>query len=450
MKEITKILTCVALAILMLCPCFLMGSCKNDENDKKKPDEPFGEQIDIYKDYTLPVLEISTVGGNVVSKIIEQGCSASVKNAEDELSITNMAAKIKGFGDAVWLMEKKSYLLSFDQKINLLGAGSGEASDWVLMANHGDYTMLRNHLAYTVAKNILTNIGYVSGSAFAQLYINGEYLGMYQVLERVQFDENRLNYTFEQDVDDTSYLVKIDSAATTQIDAAEGTNYFTISSKTFYIENQGVSEKQCTYLSSYYSEMMTAVNNGVQASVEKYIDVDSLVDIYILHEFFKNADVGNSGFYMVKEKGGKIVFTAPWDFYGCAGNDESLTDTTASNLCAGNGTNKHDGANPITYRMMRRNWFIDKVVARWEQVKADLLACAGELDAFYNAHKSDIEANYEKWDVWGVKTHKQPVTILKLKSYEENLDQLRSFIEKRYTWMEKTINTKQIYSQSKD
>jgi len=437
------------MAVIFALSCLSLMSCKGskDGGKDKNNDPSKQDQVDPYKDNTLPVLEVSTENGKIISKIVSQKCSVNAKNT-DENAFSEKSAKMKGFGDAVWRMTKKTYLLTFEEKINLLGVGSGEANDWVLAANHADFTMMRNYLAYTAAKNVFTNIPYVTGSAFINLYINGEYEGVYQVLERVQFDENRLNYKFEPGVNDTNYLVKLDFEADTQMDSVLNTNCFAISNKKFYIDNQGITAQQCTYVASYYNSMINAINSGNQAQVQTYIDIDSLVDVYLLHEFFKNTDVGNAGFYMVKEKGGKIVFTAPWDFFRCAGNDDSITDNSASNLCAGNGVSKHDGANPITYRLMRRKWFVDKAVARWNEIKGELAGISGEIDTLYNENKGDLEANFEKWDVIGNKTDKQPKMILKLKSYKENVDHLKKFVDERYSWMDRYFNSNGVYSQA--
>lgn len=446
MKNITKKLLCILLASSFAASCFLLTSCKDKKKDENKPDDTIvQEQEDPYKDYSLPVLEVSTENGKIISKVVSQNCSVNAKNTDESTAFDGAGAKMKGFGDAVWRMTKKTYLLTFDEKINLLGVGTGAANDWVLSANHADPGLLRNYLAYNAAKTVLTNIPYVTGSMFVQLYINGEYEGVYQVVERVQFDENRLNYTFEAGVNDTNYLVMLDFEADTQIDSVSGENCFAISSKKYYIANEGVTTKQCTYVSNYYNSMITAVNNGTQSQVEQYLDIDSLVDTYILHELFKNGDVGNSRFYMVKEKGGKIVFTAPFDFYRSAGNEEGLQD----GLCAGNGVTKHDGANPIMYRLMRRRWFVDKVIARWNEVKDELKNTATVLDEFYGAHKSDLEANFEKWDVMGEKTDKQPEEILELKTHKEQVEYLGKWFDERHSWMDRYFNSSAVYSQLK-
>lgn len=450
MKNVVKNTLSIFLALIFAVSCLSLSSCnsKKDSNNDKTNDPVKDEQLDPYKDNTLPVLEVSTENGKIISKVVSQKCSVNAKNVEEN-AFSDAAAKMKGFGDAVWRMTKKTYLLTFDEKINLLGVGSGAANDWVLAANHADASMMRNYIAYTAAKNILTKIPYVTGSAFVNLYINGEYEGVYQVLERVQFDENRLNYEFEPGVNDTNYIIKLDSEADIQIDSVENTNVFVISSKEYYIANSGVTPTQCSYVSNYFNTMMTAITNGNQKEIEKYVDIDSLVDMYILHEYFKNTDVGNANFYMVKEKGGKVVFVAPWDFFRSAGNDDCLEDVSASNLCAGNGVTKHDGANPITYRLMRRKWFVDKAVARFNEVKDKLAELPATIDAFYEANKSDLEANFVKWDVFGVKTDKQPEDLLKLKTYKEHVDQLKKFITDRHSWMDRYFNSTGVYSQTK-
>ena len=453
MKNIFIKTLSILLAALFAFGTLSLYSC-NSTKDKNKKDPDNGEQAEeqeneAYKDYAMSVLEISTENGSVKSKVVAQKCSVSTAHTEDENKITDQSAKIKGYGWSTWRMTKKSYLLSFDEKVNLFNIGSGAAKDWVLAANFADFTMQRSHLAYTVAKNVLTNIPYVTGSTFVQLYVNGEYEGVYEVLEMVQFDENRLDYTFEPGVNDTNYLVRLDFEADIQIDSDSTVNYFAISSKKYYIENEGMTAAQLSYVSAAYNSMMTAIGSGNQKDVEALIDIDSAVDMYILHEFFKNSDVGFSGFYTVKEKGGKIVFTAPWDFYRCAGNDESIGDYSSKNLFAGDGVTKTDGSNPIFYRLIRRTWFVDKVVARWNEIKDELANVHSSVNEFDNIYGADIEANFTKWRGIGEKNDNQPEEVVNMKSYVAQVRYLQQWIYDRYAWLDSHINSSAFYSQVK-
>ena len=382
--------------------------------------------------------------------MVSQKCSVNALNTSDENVLEDQKGTVKGFGFSVWRLPKKTYVVSFNNAVNLLGVGSAKAKEWVLAANAADFTMLRNHLAYTVAATVLDKIPYVTGSAFAQLYINGEYSGVYQVVERVQFDAARLDYKFEPGVNDTNYLVRLDFEADVQIDSDAATNYFAISNKKYYIENKGMTQSQLSYVSAAYNSMMSAIGTGNQNQVESIVDIDSLVDTYILHEYFKNSDVGYSGLYTVKEKGGKIVFTAPFDFYRSAGNDESIANYSPEALFPGDGVTKYDGSNPIFYRLMRRKWFVDKVIARWNEVKAELSKVPSMIDEFDAQFGADMEENAKAWgDIIGTKNDRQPPEVLELETYDANVKYLKDWFEARYTWLDKFMNSSSVYSQLK-
>ena len=65
---------------------------------------------------------------------------------------------------------------------------------------------------------------------------------------------------------------------------------------------------------------------GDEQTIEGLVDIDSLVDTYILEEYSKNIDVGWSSFFMYKKAGGKLYFGPPWDFDLAFGNDYRLDD----------------------------------------------------------------------------------------------------------------------------
>jgi uncharacterized repeat protein (TIGR02543 family) len=140
---------------------------------------------------TLPIISISTQNNKKIgSKTIYIGCSVNVGDNNIGCSLRNASAKIRGRGNSTWSQfQKKSYRLKFDSKTDLLGLGS--AKDFLLISNSFDMSQMRNYAAYTLAGLFGDNV--TTKCAFAHLYVNGEYTGLYLVTEHTEVGKNRVN-----------------------------------------------------------------------------------------------------------------------------------------------------------------------------------------------------------------------------------------------------------------
>ena len=99
---------------------------------------------------------------------------------------------------------------------------------------------------------------------------------------------------------------------------------------------------------------------------------------------------------------------------------------------------------------MRRKWFVDKVIARWNEVKADLAKVPSMIDEFNAEFGADMEENAKAWDdIIGTKNDRQPTEVLELKTYGDNVKYLKEWFEARYTWLDTFINSNNVYSQLK-
>lgn len=61
--------------------------------------------------------------------------------------------------------------------------------DWVLYACYVDKTCLRNAVAYTVGQNLGR---WNPRFRFVEVILNGDYVGLYNVVEKIKLDKNRL------------------------------------------------------------------------------------------------------------------------------------------------------------------------------------------------------------------------------------------------------------------
>lgn len=101
-------------------------------------------------------------------------------------------ANIKGFyghGNDSWKAPKKSYNLKFDSTVDLLGMGADE--DYVLLAGYRENSLM----SYVVSGEMTKAVGFDFAPEFrmVNLYVGGEYLGIYYLTEKIEIDTNRFD-----------------------------------------------------------------------------------------------------------------------------------------------------------------------------------------------------------------------------------------------------------------
>ncbi len=112
---------------------------------------------------------------------------------------------IRGRGNSTWLWyPKKPYRLKFNESQKLLGISKNK--DWVLLANYRDVSLSMNAFCSLAARHL--GIPFTTPVRFAEVFLNGEYVGIYQVAEQVEAGGNRVDVESEKglllslDVDD--------------------------------------------------------------------------------------------------------------------------------------------------------------------------------------------------------------------------------------------------------
>ncbi|MBQ4108311.1 MAG: CotH kinase family protein [Clostridia bacterium] len=256
---------------------------------------------------SLPILSVNTVNGaEITSKNEYLGCFVSASGESAEHTFNNASAKIRGRGNTTWDYDKKPYRLKFNGEVDLFGMG--EAKDYILLANHSDLSMSRNYLAQSVA-SLFESINQTSSCQFVDLYLNGEYRGVYLVCEQIEFDKNRIEVTGNETLD-TSYLIEMDGHVNG--DFTVGSDHYTLK-----VPNKDEVESFDEYeafIYSYLCEALSAAKGDDYSLVCELIDVRSFAEAYIVYELFNCVDAGYSSFNIYKEAGGKLYCGPVWDF----------------------------------------------------------------------------------------------------------------------------------------
>lgn len=384
----------------------------------------------------LPVVLINTETGKDVKSKTEY-INAEISMFEKGSPSVFKEAEIRGRGNNTWTYPKKSYKVKFKNKQQPFGLGSGSDRIWVLLANHCDQSLLRNHFAFELAR-AFDRIEFAPASTSVDVYLNGEYRGVYLLAEEIKVGDSRVDVSKDATQADTGFLVELSAYA-------QGDWIFNVGRRQYQVrsdlsDDPQIAQKQFEFISEYMRKCWDAGRTGDREEIEKYIDINSYVDTYLVEEITKNLDLGWDSFYLHKDKGGKLVLGPLWDFDLSYGNSnegcEFYTDIYA-------GIDSRNGlGNPWYVEASKHAWFRELIVQRWDEVYDDIVSklperILAEGRRGFNAYSR----NFIKWPIFGTRQNRETEFITRLKNYKEHYEYFAEWIKNRIDWLHNYFHT---------
>lgn len=279
-------------------------------------------ELMFYQSANVATMYIDTVTGSIDrlnrDKAYSEQASVMLYTAEGILNSTDSKAYIKGRGNATWHYGKKPYLLTLSSAGDLLGMG--EATKWVLLANAADANNLNNKLVMDLARQ--TGQWWVPENAFVDLYVNGEYTGLYLLTEKVEVGPSRL------DIDPYSdeFLCKVDLEKRRR---SLKNPIKTQLGRTVEISSPDpLSEQERIDIINKINQMEEIIISGSDLSEVENFDLDSWVQKYLLDEISANIDADLVSSYFYYSDG--VFFGGPvWDYDMSFGNESRNISSTA-------------------------------------------------------------------------------------------------------------------------
>ena len=279
-------------------------------------------------DSTLPCIFIETENSKPITSTTRyQDATLTVTGAQYAHYNITLDTQIRGRGHSSFdgkaaltdYASKNSYRIKLSEKANLLGVGETADKDWVLISGKYDVSALRNYLIWHLADQLGT-IPYVPACTWVNVYINGDFRGMYTLAEKIEVASDRVNIDESPSTDPNTvgYLVEYDLRGAYEAGAKKDLDYFYIPGldETFAwsIKSEVYNTEVTAAIRAHLIACNAAIMSGVRSEMAEYVDMDSFIDMFILQELSKNPDAGCSSFYMQRDAGGKLCLTAPWDF----------------------------------------------------------------------------------------------------------------------------------------
>ena len=348
-------------SVLLFCACtpvFLRMESFGENGEKEAvSEEDASESASSGKGSSIPVRDrisdsipsvfITTKSGSLAyveadKENAESGYMTILSEAGDPV-YSGQLERLKGRGNTSWDAPKKSYSLKLSSRASLLGMEAAE--NWILTANYYDGAYIRNAMGAWLSERAGLP-GTVQGR-FVDLYGNGEYRGLYQLMERVELQEGR-------------------------IDAAGG----------WLLE-------------------MDYTGKGIFA----YLDLDSFARKYLLEEVLLNMDMGVTSHYLYLDESGRLHEGPLWDLDNALGRGNYEEDQ----LLALQGDPARNQMLRWYIRLCANDVFYDRVLEIWEkQVFPALLEAEEAADQMLEPLRDSIRADRERWP--GVHSTTMPET----------------------------------------
>ncbi len=358
-----------------------------------------------------------------------------------------LAGEIRGRGHSTWGWPKKPYKIKLEEKTSLLGMT--EAKRWVLLSDYADETFLRNTAAFEMAR-CMGSFQFVPHAIPVDVYLNGIYQGVYTLGEQLEVKSSRLALDDNLANVETGYLLEI-GGADPNTDKA-GWNCFDLPSgcgtdiliKSPDTENDPNAEYNWTqehfdFIYDYMCKADTAITT--LTDYEKYIDVDSFIDWFLVHELSYNLDsCFRRSCYVTKPKLGKLKMGPVWDFDLAFGNmymDNPKYDDWAT--VGSSDRSSYIGLTWFNY-LMTDEKFRSRARARWDEIKDEMTDSAvSAIDAFKPKLIPSAEVNFEIWNTLSAANGFQPKEMSKYQSYFDQVLYLKKFINNRKRWIDENL-----------
>lgn len=209
---------------------------------------------------------------------------------------------LRGHGNSTWRADKKPFNLYLDNAAPLLGNAPGV--NWVLLANAYDHSNVRNSVIFDIAHE--TSEQWNPHASYVDVYVNGQYQGLYLLAEKVEAAPNRLPL----EPNDILLNFELSYRALTSPyirDILPG-----ISAEVSYIAPMQMHQWDTVRetIQTIFSELQS--HSIPEGSLDSYFDLDSWAWLYIMQEISTNQDGGRASlFFLLRE--GRLYASAVWD-----------------------------------------------------------------------------------------------------------------------------------------
>ncbi len=288
-----------------------------------------------------------------------------------------------------YLQDKKPFSIKFKDDEGLATdvpiLNLNPESSFVLHAPLIDRSLIRNYLGYTLQSEVLD---YAPETQFVEVLIDvpdstvsqGDYVGVYLLVEKIKQGNNRVNiqdFTIANDAADQfynggGYIFKRDHYEVGYDDAYRlESNKFGNEYSIVYPDDEELTELAAQTIFNELELYETALYTPNHPDFEKYYDIEQIARAMLVTELLKNHEGFTASTFFYRDVGGKIKYIQ-WDFDIGTGNFDFSEDFSST---------KGFYLFNTTYAQpfLEHDVFIDVLIEQWELLREEGNALSEEF-----------------------------------------------------------------------
>ena len=432
----------ISLVLMLSAILPLLTSCRNKAQGIQSLDIP--EDIASTQKAEMPRIDINTKDGvAITSKEEYVNATFSISGYEDKYIRDSISGGIRARGNSTFGTDKKPFRIKFDKKQNLLGLNGGQAmKSWVLLADYFDASLLRTYATFKFAEILLEGKYYSSDCTPVEVYINGNYNGVYLLCEQTQINPNRVNIYEKQDGEtrtDIGYLMIGQGGRTDEPETViipmnltitdRNGDQMTFASLNFSLSGGEYTQEQKDYVAKYCEGVFKVIGSALyeekyyelsrngeisvktsftgtttaekqKETIDAVFNIESAVAMCALDEIVKNLDAGAFNMYVdLSPSGdGRLTLAAPWDFdFAMANTHYDTTHSTSGFYATNFSISEGMRTNPIFVMFGSIPWFEDMVKELWQEKYPELQSVAEDVLVLSYKYEDAYNRDWEKW-----------------------------------------------------
>ena len=429
----------------------------------------FGNQPATYYGITesdLPIMVINTNGAEIVNDPKTMATMGLIDNGPGNLNHLN--DPFNGYDDHIGIEIRGNSSTTFPKKsygFELWDAsgveitepllGMPSESDWVLSASYSDKSLLNNPLTFDLGQRMGR---YAPRWRHVEVVLNGAYIGVYALMEKIKRDADRVNIAKLQPQDTIGddltggYIFKIDRVQGTYWTSGSGPpNADADQTVTFILDYPNEpTPQQAAYIEAYTDSFEYALDGDdfldTLVGYRHFLDVPSAIDFFLVNEFARNVDGYRLSTFLHKDKdsnGGKLTLGPFWDFDLAFANADYCDGSTVegwawriADVCSG-----ASELPPFWWgRFMEDPAFTDSLRCRWEGLRDDVFSLS-RLDAWCDSMANVLaigqQHNFTLYPILGTYVWPNPDPLPT--SYAGEIDELKGWMHARWEWLDQNI-----------
>ena len=409
---------------------------------------------------TLPLVQVTTDtpildDPRIVANMKVTNLESGFNSLSDTTYEYNGQITIEIRGSSSQFFPKQSYALETqdstgaNNNVSLLGMPT--ENDWILHGPYSDKTLMRNAIIYEMGDRTGR---YTTRRRYCELFINGDYRGVYMLMENIKRDNDRVDIATLLPSDTVGNGVT--GGSIRKVDRIQGdfeggwaSPYPRLGGDEQFIqmhkpEANDLHPLQFEYIQNHFTEFEHALAGpnftDDALGYRAFIEPESFIDMYFANEVTKNVDAYRLSTYFYKEKdsdGGKIVMGPWWDYNLGFGNSDGCDSYLTSGFESNTGCRV---LHPFWWERLREDAdYRGLTRCMWDDYRSDAWSdesLNGIIDSLATLLAGPSIRDHARWPRLG--EYVWPNVFIGA-TYDEEVAFLRNWILDRVAWLDDNI-----------